>query len=120
MAILYRSIKPISAVELFDGRLAAFGIYEHAAHETSESVKCLTDGCNSFLWVYCSERGEVNLFVAHPSIGESSGILASIEKPFDTDIVSEHEPQFWGFESHKEWFEARGWPLDLDIDTSSD
>jgi hypothetical protein len=30
-------------------------------------------------------------------------ILGAIAEAFDTDIVSEHEPQFWGFETQEEW-----------------
>lgn len=30
-------------------------------------------------------------------------ILAAVAEAFDTDIVSEHEPQYWGFETREEW-----------------
>lgn len=30
-------------------------------------------------------------------------ILNALAEAFDTDIVSEYEPQFWGFETQEEW-----------------
>ena len=32
--------------------------------------------------------------------GQTLSVLAEV---FDTDIVSEHEPRFWGFDSQEEW-----------------
>jgi hypothetical protein len=30
-------------------------------------------------------------------------ILTAISDGFDVDIVSEYEPQFWGFDTQEEW-----------------
>ena len=40
-------------------------------------------------------------------------IIKAIEQAFDTEIFSEHEPQFWGFATQEEWDEwhAAGYPV---------
>ena len=35
--------------------------------------------------------------------GAPGKILAAVSEAFDTDIFSEYEPQFWGFETQEEW-----------------
>jgi hypothetical protein len=102
----YIPLIPISAVELFDGRLLLYGVYEHIADGTSETARCLTDGCGNCLWVYLSETGMVDCFTRYFPSGNPSRILAAIADQFDVDIVSEYEPQFWGFQSQEEWDEA--------------
>jgi len=43
--------------------------------------------------------------VLAPFVGGSdfSKILCAVADAFDTDIVSEHQAQFWGFETEEEW-----------------
>ena len=42
-----------------------------------------------------------------PGGGNAPGqILGAIAKAFDTDISSEYEPQFWGFDTQEEWDRA--------------
>ena len=35
--------------------------------------------------------------------GAPGKILSAISDTFDTDIVSEHDPRYWGFDTHEEW-----------------
>ena len=83
------------------GRLATFGIREHVASDTSERSRRLTDGRN-YLWVYLTEDGFVGCLSRY---GDNSPgkILAAISEAFETDIFSEHEPQYWGFDTQEEW-----------------
>jgi hypothetical protein len=39
--------------------------------------------------------------------GDPELILAAIEDVFDVDIVSEHQPQYWGFATEEEWNAAQ-------------
>jgi hypothetical protein len=43
-------------------------------------------------------------------INNPTKILQAIAEAFDTDIFSEHEPQFWGFHTQEEWDAAWGVP----------
>jgi hypothetical protein len=95
------SLANIRAADLFDGRLEAFGIYEHFNEETNEADRMLTDGRN-YLWVKV-EGGLVSAFVRYASNGAPGKILGAIADAFDVDIVSEYQPQFWGFKTQEEW-----------------
>ena len=68
---------------------------------STKTSRCLTDGRN-YLWVYINDDGFVAGLTRYA--GNSPGkILDAIADTFDTDIVSEHEPQFWGFNTEEEW-----------------
>jgi hypothetical protein len=106
MSTDYRPLKNIRACELFDGRLEAFGVREHVHKETDNTNRCLTDG-NNFLWVYTDENGDwVEGLTRYFPCGNPEKILVAMEEAFDTDIVSEHQPQFWGFDTEEEWHAA--------------
>ena len=49
-------------------------------------------------------RGAV--FTRFAPNGAPGRILAAVAEAFDTDIVSEHQPEYWGFETQEEWDEA--------------
>jgi hypothetical protein len=102
MSTSYCPLRKVHARDLFDGRLEAFGIREHVEpDETTERRRCLTDGRN-YLWVYIDDNGFVSRLVRYA--GNAPGkILNSVAEAFETDIVSEHEPQFWGFDTQEEW-----------------
>jgi hypothetical protein len=101
MSIDYRLDKNVSASELFGAKLGKFGVREHIASDTSERSRCLTDGRN-YLWVYLTESGTVG---AVTCFGASvpGKILNAVAEAFETDIYSEYEPQFWGFDTQEEW-----------------
>jgi hypothetical protein len=67
---------------------------------TDERLRCLTDGRN-YLWVYITEDGFVGC-VARYGANAPSKILAAIGEAFETEIFSEYELQFWGFETKEE------------------
>ncbi|MGC1181174.1 MAG: hypothetical protein WA884_19660 [Methyloceanibacter sp.] len=50
-----------------------------------------------------AERGFVSELTRFFSNGAPGKILRAISEAFDTDIFSEYEPQFWGFDTQKEW-----------------
>jgi len=87
--------------DLFDGRLKDVGVHEHHSKEATANWKCLTDGRN-FLWVYGDEKGLVS-HLKRSGMNAPQRILQAICDEFDVDIVSEYEPEFWGFETKEEW-----------------
>ena len=66
-----------------------------------EGCRRLTDGRN-FLWVYAGSDGALGCMTR---FGENAPgrILGAIAEVFDVQIVSEYEPQYWGFEIQEEW-----------------
>jgi hypothetical protein len=102
MSTDYRPLTPIRFKDLFDGRLAEFGVLEHHSEEATSKNKCLTDGRN-FLWAYCDEKSLVSTFTRYMTNGDPEFILDAIRDEFDVDIVSEYEPDYWGFATKEEW-----------------
>ena len=93
--------RKVSANDLFGGRLATFGIQEHVSSDTSERNRCLTDARN-YLWVYLTEDGFV-CCLSRYGANAPGKILAAINEAFETDVFSEYEPQYWGFDTQEEW-----------------
>ncbi|MBR0719389.1 hypothetical protein [Bradyrhizobium liaoningense] len=93
--------KKVSARDLFDDRLENCGIREHVCTDTNERNRCLTDGRN-YLWVSIADDGLVAELTRYGA-NAPSNILRAIAETFDTDIFSEHEPQFWGYSTREEW-----------------
>jgi hypothetical protein len=93
--------RKVSANDLFGGRLATFGIREHVSSDTSERSRCLTDGRN-YLWVNLTEDGFVDS-LTRSGANAPGKILAAISEAFETDVFSEYEPQYWGFDTKEEW-----------------
>lgn len=91
----------IRARDLFDGRLEKFGVREHVTADKTEGWKCLTDGRN-YLEVYIDDDGFVSN-LRRAGLNTPDKILEAIERAFDTDIFSEYEGQYWGFETQEEW-----------------
>ena len=59
---------------------------------TTERKRCLTDGTN-YLWVQISNGfvASINCTISN----EANNILNAIAEEFDTDIISEHDAEFW-------------------------
>jgi len=98
MSPAYGFEKAITIEELFDGRLECFGIYEEVIKgETSSDRRLLRKGCNR-LWIYGDE-----FVTSFEYCGNSTAIIVdTISDIFDTRVVSDCEPQFWGFETEEE------------------
>jgi hypothetical protein len=101
MSIDYAPFNKIRARDLFDGRLDKFSVREQLTGDTTETNKCLTDGRN-FVWVYINDTGFVGSVTSYGANAPSK-ILNAIAQTFDTDIFSEYEPQYWGFDTKEEW-----------------
>ena len=97
----YISLKLLRFADLFDGRLDRFGVTESIRKRTPDESRCLTDG-NSFVWVYPDSKGFAEFYTDF-RFGSPERILSSVEEVFETKIVSEYEPQYWGFETLEEW-----------------
>ena len=102
MSTDYRPSKNVRASELLDGRLESFGVRQKMIDETSAKQKCLTDG-NNFLWVHINDEGFVSTLTRYFPNGAPAKILRAICEALDTDVFSEHEPEFWGFDTQEEW-----------------
>jgi hypothetical protein len=103
MSTDFRPLTSIRMAELFDGRLERVGVWEHhPKSELAPNQKILTDGSN-YLHVYSKEKGLVSSFSRYMPNGNPGYILTAISDEFDVDIVSEYEPQFWGFDTQEEW-----------------
>ena len=48
-------------------------------------------------------NGFVGCLTRYAPNGAPGKILNALANVFDTDIVSEYEPQFWGFDTQEEW-----------------
>src|SRR4029453_17168357 len=97
----FRPLTPIRMADLFDGRLEDVGLHEKQCEATPSTWKCLTDGRNC-LWVSCAEEGLVSEFTSY-GMNAPRWILQAIGEQFDVRILSEHEPEFWGYETKEEW-----------------
>jgi hypothetical protein len=94
MSVSFRTATTIPADRLFDGCLQEFGIHEHfKPDESSPTCRCLTDGSN-FVWVSIVD-GIVYTFDRYMG-NDPIKILAAVADAFQTEILSEHQPQFWG------------------------
>ena len=103
MSTDYRLLRKVPACDLFDGRLEEFGIREHVKPEaTTEKSRLLMDGRN-YMWAYVDDDGFVGCLTRYAPNGAPGKILNALANVFDTDIVSEYEPQFWGFDTQEEW-----------------
>jgi hypothetical protein len=102
MSTYYRLSERVAASTLFDGRLENFGVREHVEPDTTtKNHRCLTDGRN-YLWVCIDDAGLVDSIDRYG--GNAPGkILNAIAEAFNTDIFSEYEPQYWGFDTQEEW-----------------
>jgi hypothetical protein len=103
MSVYFGSKKQLPESEVFDGRLEAFGVYEHKAADPAD--RWLTDGTN-FVWVCVGTNGTCGRFNSY-GLNDPTTILRAIAMAFDTPIYSEHQPQYHGFETVEEWVKAR-------------
>ena len=97
----YRTESTVLMSDLFDGRLSEYGISEHYTEKTSATTRCLTENDN-YIWVYGNPAGCATCLTRY-GMNFPVHILKSIAQEFDTEIYSEHQPQFWGFSSQGEW-----------------
>ncbi len=110
MSTDYCLLQNVLARDLFDGRLEEFGVREHFNDETTEQSRMLSDGRN-YLWLYVDDAGLVRSLTRYMPNGVPTKILSAIAEAFDAEIVSEYEPQFWGFDTQEEW---DAWELMID------
>lgn len=102
VSIDYVTEQKIRYDEIFDGRLEQFGILEDLdSPHITDIARCLTDGRN-YVWAYSNDRGLLSGLTRYAGNAPQK-ILKAISEAFDTDIFSEHEPQFWGFETQEAW-----------------
>ena len=99
--ICYGTREKISFTDLFDGRLDLFDILEHTEEgTTSAAFRCLADECNH-VWVAAAPDGTVDRYHTYLDV-VSGGVFGAISCIFDVQFFSEHQYQFWGFDSAEE------------------
>ena len=102
MSTHFRLSEKVTAFAVFDGRLEKFGVREHVKpDETTAQRRCLTDG-HHYLWVDIDDGGLVRGLTRY-GFNAPRKILKAIAEELDTDIFSEHQPQYWGFDTQEEW-----------------
>jgi hypothetical protein len=104
--------KNIKAEELFDGRLEAFGVREEVRPEGAadryppymkvKEVRYLTDGSHG-MEVVVYESGFADITVRNLWCAPEKKIFHAIAEAFDTKIVIEGQPEFYGFDTQEEW-----------------
>src|SRR5438094_3621550 len=102
MSTNYRPLSPIYIDDLLDGRMKNVCVHERSGLEYSTLEKCVTDGRN-FLWAYFDVEGLVTSFTSYMPNGSPHVFLREIAATFEVEIVSEHDPRFWGYETQAEW-----------------
>ena len=103
MSTGFRTEKRITFEELFDGRLNSFGIKEEVVEgETDAGSRLLFDGQN-YMWAYGDEAVS---FITSFGRNNPNNILSAIAETFETEIFSEEQPQYWGFETEEEQHNA--------------
>jgi hypothetical protein len=102
LSTAYRTLKEISALELLDGRLKAYGVEHIAPEDPTDKDRCLTDGHND-VWAYINDEGLISSITRYFAENDPNKILGAIAQAFDTDIVSEYDPKFWGFDTKEDW-----------------
>ena len=91
MSLSFITIKEIALLDLFDGRLERYGIRQHG-----KGLRCLVDAGENFLRVHHGRNGNVDSYTCYAGDGMPIAILSAIAKAFNTKIVSDHEPEYWG------------------------
>jgi hypothetical protein len=100
MSIDFKPRGRIFASEMFDGRLKKFGVREDS--DGAIDTRWLTDGRKNYLCVWINDAGRVVEFTRYMWCGDPNRILAAVAEAFETEIFSEFEPQYWGFETWEE------------------
>jgi hypothetical protein len=104
MSTDFRPGRRIFARDVFDGRLAKFGVDERRTPDEGQA-RCLSDGQGNYLWVSIDDDGEV-VDLTEYGLNKTDAILAAVAEAFETEIFSEHEPPYWGCETNEEFLDT--------------
>ncbi|MCX7310243.1 MAG: hypothetical protein NTV56_00590 [Alphaproteobacteria bacterium] len=98
-----RPLSKIPFVQLFDGRLEKYGVRERISADTTKN-KNRRDlvGRDGVLAVYREEDGGCS-FTRLCFTPVPWAVLDALDKEFKIEIVTEHQPQYWGFDTEEEW-----------------
>src|SRR4051812_16509239 len=97
MSTDYRPLGQLFISDLLDGRLEVYGIKEHS---NAEESCCLFDSA-SYVHVHETD-GKVESFSRYAG-NNADYILSSVSEAYGLRIVSEYEPEYWGFDTQAEW-----------------
>jgi hypothetical protein len=82
--------------------LEKFGITELVHAETNEQHRCLCDGDDNYIWFYDDGAGVTGFTCYALLCNYPIHILHSIADLFNVRILSEHDPEYWGFATWEE------------------
>lgn len=99
MSTEYRPLPDIQFAQLFDGRLEKYGVKWEETAANTRHLLC----CDRGLQVHCHNDGTCS-FTQRGVVPWS--IFDAIVKEFAVELVSEHEPRFWGFATEEEMYAA--------------
>jgi hypothetical protein len=101
MSTNYRSTSPIPFSRLFDGRLEKYGIYEKKQSAPTDQMRTLV-GRDGVLEAYQGANGDSTF--SRPCFAPIPwALLDALVAEFDTELICEHDPRYWGFSTQKEW-----------------
>jgi hypothetical protein len=111
MCTYYRPIRPIQMSELFSGRLKKYGIYDDSIGDARRLAGELpglnvSNGIHSIVvHVRPDDNDTVAEFASYDEDNEIDphGVIAAIADEFDTEIVSQHDPRYWGYKNFRDW-----------------
>jgi hypothetical protein len=101
MSTDYITIPQFRFADLFDGRLKKHGVREKIRDDTTETDRYL-EGSDGVLSASRTEGG-YSLFQREAFSSIPRDVIDALTKEFEVDVVSEHNPRYWGFETAEEW-----------------
>jgi hypothetical protein len=101
MPVICKPIQTLLVPDLFDGRLQRYGVYELLDAKSAATSRSLFDGRNKV-----RIEGGAGSQVTQIAIWGSniaSNIFEAIREACGVKIVTEHDPEYWGFKTDQEW-----------------
>src|SRR5829696_1929375 len=106
MSTHYCPLTAITASDLFDGRLSVYGI---VTKQTEDGGRCLFDSLNTVHVFIDASTNHVTSLSRYAG-NNAVYIISAIMEAFSVRIVSEYEPEYWGFDTQAEW---DAWQADM-------
>jgi hypothetical protein len=102
MSTDYRPLNDISYDYLFDGRLEKYDVREELRSDTTTECRYLF-GRDGVLIAFRENDGNRSSF-SRPSFGPMPwSVFDAIAAEFQSELVSEHDHRYWGFNTADEW-----------------
>ncbi|NRP27351.1 hypothetical protein XMD420_000954 [Marinobacterium sp. xm-d-420] len=103
MSTSYCAVIKLPIEQVFDKRLWRHGIIEFFEEEITTLDRCLTNGID-YIWIHLNKINETSCAFQVDRI--PTDFELQLIELLEANVYSEHEPQFWGFETMEEWHSA--------------